>query len=64
MIDLQPCPHCGEVPTLKHTPTPYLGGCYHVKCLNDSCDEKPGTWYYYKSGDAVYEWNEVICNGR
>lgn len=60
----RPCKYCGKDPKMTFHPTLYFGGCWHIACVNEACDKKPSTWFYYDSKDAIAEWNELMMGAE
>ena len=52
LVELKPCPFCGEVP--KHS---IFQGMNYIRCNNDKCLIQPETIDYYRQCDATKAWN-------
>lgn len=50
MLDIKPCPFCGQKPHINYV-------FKSVECLNVFCAVQPATWAFDTAEEAVNEWN-------
>lgn len=59
MIELKPCPFCGEMPIIHGGES----GGYYIECINGDCTCLPISWSYETKEKAIEAWNRRVNDG-
>ena len=52
MIELKPCPFCGQYPLLREE-----DGEWKIECIGKGCECLPSTWWYDAKKEAIEALN-------